>query len=306
MKGKDLLEDPRTLVYLMPILIYITTGMCLTKYVSQKRKWITEILVQSSIARCTVRSTMITSWFIGILLFAQYFLTIRHFDKAIDTHLTFHAHKDFFKTQTLIMYIQFGYFIAVLLAEVPCLWMFFCKMKFTTIGSTSNFGKYHITSGLEHTMTTFGYIGIVLYTQIQSVYAMYLVVYSFVRPLHCLVIATKTMISMFAVIFTLTVIQFYAFRIRRGPCWVHIYNLMTVLSVVTTLLLFLACIGFLWIESGSQSKNIFNWDTIVNSVFSFILLGAMGYIFKTLIYQKAMKEMDTAKSDPERQPLVEK
>ena len=68
---------------------------------------------------------MTTSWLVGILLFVQYFVTIRHFDKAIDTNPTFHAHMDFFKTQTLLMYIQLGYFVAVLLAEVSCLWMFF-------------------------------------------------------------------------------------------------------------------------------------------------------------------------------------
>ena len=306
LNGKDLLKDPRKLLYLMPILIYITTGMFLMKYISQKRNLITEILEQSSMARCTVRSTMITSWLVGILLFVQYFIIFRRFDEAIDTNPTFHAHRDFFKTQTLLMYIQFGYFVAVFLAELPCLWMFFYKMEFTTIASKSKCGRgTEFKLGLEHTLNTFGYIGIVLYTQIQSVYVMYLAVYSFVRPFDCFVIATQITIGMFAVVFIQTVIQFYAFSIRRGRCWVHIYNLITVLFVATTLMLFLLCMCYLWTKSKPQSGKIFNWDTIVNSVFSFILLGAMGYIFKKLIYQKARKELDTAKSDPERQPLVE-
>ena len=54
----------------------------------------------------------------------------------------------------------------------------------------------------------------------------------------------------------------------------------------------------------NEIESTFNTENIVHSISSSVVLGVLGCICKKVIYQRVKKELDTARSESERQPLI--
>ena len=92
--------DGKSLVYIIPLLVFITSGLLFMMSIAQKRIIIRETLEQSLMARYTVRSTIVVSWLLSIHLFTQYVHTMYCMNQFIDTDPTMNVYKEFFKVQT--------------------------------------------------------------------------------------------------------------------------------------------------------------------------------------------------------------
>ena len=304
---KNLVGNGRTITYIIPILVFIFSGMVLTGYIERKRKLIRETLTQSSMALYTVRSMMVVSWVIGVALFVQFFQTYQHFQLALDTNPTLNAFRDFFSLQVLLGYFQLAAFTVVVLIEVPALLVICHKMKnppklICTVLPSSKCDK--LSSVLTYALGTFGCIGIVLYIQIQSATLVYMVIFSLYYPMYSVMEYTKTFRVVVMSMFFLVLIQKGVVDCGKRRC-----SGATVLNTSTLLIAWMITAAVLLVIFDmyrTPPHTSFNTGIILNSLFSSTLLAAMGYIFKKVIYQKVKKEVNTAKSDPERQPLVEK
>ena len=292
--------------YIIPILVFTFSGMVLSGYIARKRTLIREILTQSSMALYTVRSVMVASWVMSILLFVQFFQTYRHFQLALDTHPTLKAFRDFFSLQVLFGYFQLATFTVVILIEVPALLVICHKMKkppkqISTVLPSSRCDK--LSSLLTYVLGTFGCIGIVLYVQIQSVFLVHMVIFCLFYPMDSIMNVTKTLTVVVMLIFLFVLLQKGVIDCGKRKCsGGTVLNTSIILIAWMITALVLQVFFEMYLKPPPAS---FNTGTILNSLFSSAVLGAMGYIFKKVIYQKVKKEMSTAKSDPERQPLVE-
>ena len=300
------LRNGRTIFYIIPILVLTFSGMVLSGYIARKRTLIRETLTQSSMALYTVRSVMVVSWVMSILLFVQFFQTYHHFQLALDSHPTLSAFRDFFSIQVLFGYFQLATFTIVILIEVPALMVICYKMKkppqmISAVLPSSRCDK--LSSVLTYVLGTFGCIGIVLYVQIQSVFLVHMVIFCLFYPMASIMNVTKTSTVVVMLIFLFVLLQKGVIdcgkRRRSGATVLNTFIFFIAWMITASVLL----VFFDMYHTPPQTS--LNTGIILNSLFSSTLLGAMGYIFKKVIYQKVRKEVNTAKSDPERQPLVE-
>ena len=77
-------------ICIIPVLLFVVSGLIIILYSNEKRRSIREILIHSSMARYSVRSLMIVLWLGTILYLVQYFWTISYFDQN-NTNPTSHA-----------------------------------------------------------------------------------------------------------------------------------------------------------------------------------------------------------------------
>ena len=54
----------------------------------------------------------------------------------------------------------------------------------------------------------------------------------------------------------------------------------------------------------NEIESTFNTENIVHSIASSVILGVLGCICKKVIYQRVKRELDTARRESERQPLI--
>ena len=299
---KQLLRNERTTIYIIPVLSFVVSGLIIVLYINKKRRSIREILIHSSMARCSVRSLMIVLWMGTLLYLVQYYWTISCFDQNIETNPNLHAYKDFFKLQAIIGYVQFAVFPAVFLIEAPFLCSVFYKMN-EPVNLNHLKRKCAITKVM---IATLGHMGIVFFIQILTVSMFYLAVFMFVAPLHGIFSLSRG-ISLIAIPFCLlTLFQVMLLEKSKRVC--------SCTSIVKVLIVVMAstlayCIMRFW-ESVFRNMNhngietTFKMDNIVHSIFSSVLLGVLGYICKKVIYQRVKRELDTARSELERQPLI--
>ena len=305
---EKLVSSGRAIFYIIPILVFVLSGMVLTGYIERKRKLIRETLTQSSMALYTVRSMMVVSWVIGVALFVQFFQTYQHFQMALDTNPTLNASRDFFSLQVRLGYSQLATFTVVVLIEVPALLVICHKMKnppklTSTVLPSSRCDK--LSSVLTYALGTFGCIGIVLYIQIQSAFLVHMFTFMLFYPMVSIIDSSKSFTAVAMLIFFLVLIQkgINIVNCRKRRC-----SLATALntSIILIAWMITALVLLVFFDTYHTPRHTsFNTGIILNSLFSSTLLAAMGYIFKKVIYQKVKKEVDTAKNDPERQPLVE-
>ena len=69
---KRLLRSERMTIYIIPVLSFVVSGLTVMLYINKKRRLIREILIHSSMARCSVRSLMVVLWMGTILYLVQY------------------------------------------------------------------------------------------------------------------------------------------------------------------------------------------------------------------------------------------
>ena len=299
---KRLLRSERTTIYIIPVLSFVVSGLTVMLYINKKRRSIREILIHSSMARCSVRSLMIVLWIETILYLGQYYRTISFFDQNIDTNPTSHAYKDFFKPQAIIGYVQFAIFLSVFLIEAPFLFSVIYKInKPATMNQQKR--KYAITKAM---ITTFGHMGIVFFIQTLTVPMFYLAVFMFVAPLHGIILLSRGILLIAIIFCVLTLFQVILLEKRKCVCsCTPIVKVLIVLMAGTTAYCILKFWGSVFRHTqNSETETTFKMDDIVHSIFSSVLLGVLGYICKKVIYQRVKKEMDTARSESERQPLL--
>ena len=303
---ESFVKNGGTLFYIIPILVFIFSGMVLTGYIARKRKLIRETLTQSSMALYTVRSMMVVSWVIGVALFVQFFQTYQHFQLALDTNPTLNAFRDFFSLQVLLGYFQLAAYTVVVLIEVPALLVICHKMKnppklICTVLPSSRCDK--LSSVLTYALGTFGCIGIVIYIQVQSAALVHMGTLFLFYPMVSIMEYTKTFTAVGMSMFLSVLIQKGVIDCVKCRCSGAIVLNTSIILIAWMITEVVLLVIFDMYHTPPQTS--FNTGIILNSLFSSTILAAMGYIFKKVIYQKVKKEVNTAKSDPERQPLVE-
>ena len=299
---KRLLMSERTTIYIIPVLLFVVCGLIIIFYINKKRSSIRKILIHSPMARCTGRSLMIVLWIGTILYLVQYCQTISSFDENIDTNPTSHAYKDFFKLQAIIGYVQFAVFLSVFLIEVPFLCSVFYKMN-EPVNWNHQKRKCAITKVM---IATLGHMGIVFFIQILTVSMFYLAVFMFIAPLHGIILLSKGILHIAIPFSILTLFQVMLLEKRKCVC--SCTSIVKLLIVVIAGIAAYCILNFfgsvIFCMHHNKVETTFKMDDIVHSIASSILLGVLGYICKKVIYQRVKRELDTARSESERQPLI--
>ena len=299
---KRLLRSERTAIYIIPVLLFVVSGLIIMLYINKKRRSIRDILIHSSMARCSVRSLMIVLWMGTILYLMQYYRTISCFDQNIDTNPNSHAYKDFFKLHAIIGYVQFAIYVTVFLIETPFLGSVIYKINEP---AKMNHHKKKFTI-IKVMIATFGHMGIVFFIQTLTVSMFYVAVFIFVAPLHGIILLSRGILHIAILFSILTLFQVMLLEKRKCVCsCTPIVKVLIVLMVGTTAYCVLGFWGSVFHHTqNSETETTFKMDDIVHSIASSLLLGVLGYICKKVIYQRVKKEMDTARSESERQPLL--
>ena len=289
-------------IYIIPVLLFVVSGLTVLLYINEKRRSIREILIHSSMARYSVRSLMIVLWMGTSLYLVQYFRTISYFDQNIDTNPTSHAYKDFFKLQALIGYVQFAIFLTVFLIETPFLCCVFYKMN-----EPENLNHQKRKCAITKVMiTTLGHMGIVFFIQTLTVGMFYLAVFMFVDPLHGIIILSRAILNIAIFFSILTLFQVMLLEKRKCVCSsTLVVKVLIVVMAGTTAYCVLGFLGSVFYHMDQNEKeSTYKMGNIVPSIASSALLGVLGYICKKVIYQRVKRELDTARSESERQPLI--
>ena len=289
-------------IYIIPVLLFVVSGLTVILYINKKRKSIREILIHSSMARCSVRSLRIVVWMGTILYLVQYYRTISYFDQNIDTNPTSHAYKDFFKLQAIFGYVHFAIFLTVFLIEAPFLCCVFYKMNEPVI---MNDQKRNCTI-TKVMITTLGHMGIVFFMQTLTVGMFYLAVFMFVAPLHGIILLSRGILTIAIPFSILTLFQVMLLEKRKCVCsCTFVVKVLIVVMVSTTAYCVLEFLGSVFHHMNqNEIESTFKTDNIVHSIASSALLGVLGYICKKVIYQRVKRELDTARRESERQPLI--
>ena len=245
---------------------------------------------------------MIVLWTGTILYLVQYYRTISYFDQNIDTNPTSHAYKDFFKLQAIFGYVHFAIFITVFLIETPFLCCVFYKMN-EPVNLNHQKRKCAITKVM---MSTLGHMGIVFFIQTLTVGMFYLAVFMFVDPLHGIILLSRAILHIALLFSILTLFQ--VILLEKRKCVYSCTSIVKVLIVVmagTTAYCVLGFLGSVFYHMNhNEIESTFNTENIVHSIASSVILGVLGYICKKVIYQRVKRELDTARSESERQPLI--
>ena len=298
----QLLRSHRTTINIIPVLLFVVSGLTIILYINKERRSIREIFIHSSMARYSVRSLMIVVWMGTILYLVQYYRAISYFDQNIDTNPTSHAYKDFFKLQAIFGYVQFAIFLTVFLIEAPFLCSVFYKMN-EPVNMNYQKRKCAITKVM---ITTLGHMGIVFFIQMLTVGMFYLAVFMFVDPLHGIILLSRGILNIAIPFSILTLFQVMLLEKRKCVCSsTLIVKVLIVVMAGTTAYCVLGFLGSVFFHMNQNEKEAtYKMGNIVPSIASSALLGALGYICKKVIYQRVKKELDTARSESERQPLI--
>ena len=289
-------------IYIIPVLLFVISGLTVILYINKKRRSIRDILIHSSMARYSVRSLMIVLWMGTILYLVQYFRTISYFDQNIDTNPTSHAYEDFFKLQAIFGYVHFAIFLTVFLFEAPFLCSVFYKMD-EPVNLNHQKRKCAI---IKVMMGTLGHMGIVFFIQMLTVGMFYLAVFMFVVPLHGFILLSRGILNITILFSILTLFQVMFLEKRKCVCsCTCIVKVLIVVMAGTTAYCVLAFWESVFYRTKhNEIESTFNTENIVHSIASSVLLGVLGYICKKVIYQRVKRELDTARSESERQPLI--
>ena len=154
-----------------PVITFLFSGMLMIKYILHVKDSIVEMLQLSSTARCTVRSTMVISWVLFIMLFLQYTITITCLDHLMKHHSVFHDFRKVFHGNLMYIEAQFALYVGIGLIELPILIKIF-KRIFAQVSQGSKIQyipmRTKISKILIKFSSIFGFIGIVFYVQIQT------------------------------------------------------------------------------------------------------------------------------------------
>ena len=297
-----LMRSEMTTIYIIPVLLFVVSGLTIILYINKNRRLIRDILIHSSMARCSVRSLMVVLWIEAILNLVQYYRIISSFDQNIDTNPTSHAYKDFFKLQVFIGYLQFAVFLTVYLIEAPFLCSVFYKMN-EPVSVNHQKRKCAISKVM---IATFGHMGIVFFIQTLTVSMFYLAVFMFIAPLQGIIFLSKGILLIAIPFCILTLFQVMLLEKSKRVCsCTSIIKVLIVVSASTTAYCVLGFWGSVFNHMHhNKIETTFKMDDLVNSFFSSILLGVLGYICKKVIYQRVKRELDMARSISERQPLI--
>ena len=289
-------------IYIIPVLLFVVSGLTVILYINKKRRSIREILIHSSMARCSVRSLMIVLWMGTILYLVQYYRTISYFDQNIDTNPTSHAYKDFFKLQAIFGYVHFAIFLTVFLIEAPFLCSVLYKMN-EPVNWNHQKRKCAISKVI---ITTLGHMGIVFFIQMLTVGMFYLAVFMFVDPLHGIILLSRGILNIAIFFSILTLFQVMLLEKKKCVCsCTYIVKVLIVVIASATAYCVLEFFGSIFfLMHHNEIETTFRMDNILHSIASSILLGVLGYICKKVIYQRVKRELDTARSESERQPLI--
>ena len=232
----------------------------------------------------------------------QYYQTISYFDQNIDTNPTSHAYKDFFKLQAIFGYVQFTIFLTVFLIEAPFLCSVFYKMN-EPVNMNYQKRKCAITKVM---ITTLGHMGIVFFIQMLTVGMFYLAVFMFVAPLHGIILLSRGILHIVLLFIILTLFQVMLLEKRKcvWSCTSIVKVLIVVLAGTTAYCVFGFWESVFYHTKHNEIESTFNTANIVHSIASSVILGVLGYICKKVIYQRVKRELDTARSESERQPLI--
>ena len=297
---KGLLTTEQTTIYIIPVLSFVVSGLTVILYINKERRSIRDILIHSPMARCSVRSLMIVLWTGTLLYLGQYYRTISFFDQYIDNNQISHAYKDFFKLQAIIGYVQFAIFLTVFLIEAPFLCFDFYKMN-QPVNLNHRKRKCAIFKVM---IATLGHMGIVVFIQMLTVSMFYLAAFMFVAPLHGIFILSRGMLHIAILFCILTLFQVMLLEKRKCVCsCTSIVKVLIVVIAGITAYCILTFLGSVF-RYRNKVKTAFNMHDIVHSIASSILLGVLGYICKKVIYRGVKRELDTARSASERQPLI--
>ena len=297
----QLLGTGKTTIYCIPVLLFIVSGLTVILYINKERRLIREILIHSSMARYSVRSLMIVLWLETILYLVQYYRTISYFDQNIESNPTSHAYKDFFKLQALIGYVQFAIFLSVFFIEVPFLCSVFYKMN-ESVNLNHQKRKCAITKVI---LTTLGHVGIVFFMQTLTVFMFYFALIFSIVPLYGIILLLKGALYTAMPFCLLTLLQVMLLEKRNYLhfCTSFVKVLIVVMASTTAFCVLVFC-DSVYHTKRNEMETTFKMENIAQSIASSVILGVLGYICKKVIYQRVKKELDIARSESERQPLI--
>ena len=299
---KRLLMSKLTTIYIIPVLSFVVSGLTVILYINTKRRLIRDILIHSSMARCSVRSLMVVLWMGTILYLVQYYRTISYFDQNINTNPISHAYKDFFKLQAIIGYVQFAIFLSVFLIEAPFLCSVFYKMN-QPVNLNHRKRKCPIFKVM---IATLGHMGIVFFIQMLTVSIFYLAIFMFIAPLHGIILLSRGILHIAILFSILTLFQVMLLEKRKCVCsCTSIVKVLIVVIAGITAYCILSFLGSVFYHMYRNNvETTLKIDDIIHSIATSILLGVLGYICKKVIYKRVKRELNTARSESERQPLI--
>ena len=305
-------EGGRHCIFIIPQIIFTLSSLLLILCITRKKKVIIESLSLSLMARCTLRAITITSWIVSMQLFAQHFL-ITYYVEGFIEHEPFLQHfQDFFKMQTKLLYAQFISFCTVAIIEFPPLLIISSQIYIKLNSESTAFLNVQLRYNkaliiVKVAIFSLGFIGIILYIQIQLVFTFNALIFLLIEPLFVMWKLANDAEQMLLAILTLTHLQIFIINVRkRRQCLISLIRLFITILSGTAIFLIMGLLHSIrnQIELVHYGEGLSITST-TNSIFSSIILAIVGYIFKKVIFQRVRKEMKAGRSEPERQPLIQ-
>ena len=255
---------------------------------------------------------MITSWVVSILLFAQHFLITYYVDQFIDSEEEplLHHFKEFFKMQTKLLYTQCISFYTIAVIELPPLLILSSKICINHLKSKTweqNQLRYNKAVIVKVAIFSLGFVGVVLYIQIQLVFLFNAVIYMLIMPLYAMWKLAITAGGLLLCILLITHLQIFFINVcKRRQCLIPLIKLFTIILIGAASSLIMALVYAIHdrIELVHYGEGL-NITSATNSIFSSIILAIVGYTFKKVIFQRVIKEMKAGRSEPESLLLIQ-
>ena len=253
---------------------------------------------------------MIASWIFSMQLLAQHFLITYYVDEFIEEEPFLHHFRDFFKMQTKLLYAQFIYFCTIGVIQLPPLLILSSKIYIKHLKSkTLEQIQLRISKAVivKVAIFSFGFVGVVLYIQIQLVFLFNASIYMLIKPLFAIWKLAKNALILLLFILLTANLQFFFINVCKGrQCLISLLKLLIVILSGTAVFLIMTLLFSIHdrIELIHYGEGL-NITFATNSIFSSIILAIVGYIFKKVIFQRVRKEMKAGRNEPERLPLIQ-
>ena len=299
-------------LFVSAVVTFLFSGMVMTKYILHVKDSIAEMLQLSSTARCTVRSTMVISWVFCIMLFSQYILTMHYVDYLTKVkEAVFRDHiRNVLNGNLMYIKVQFALYAGTsILIELPILMILF-KRIFAQISKDDKIQYLPMHQKMLKILNKFsyifGFIGIVFYVQIQTVYLFHAIILFLIIPVTTVVILATQLIFQIIFIFIFTRLQLVFIKKTRGCSIKSLFMALLLLTGGFLMMAFLQLLSTLYGISYKLSDSTLNTTgRILTSIISSFVLAVAGLIFKQRIYQRVKVEVASARTKQREENLIE-
>ena len=292
----------------IPILLFTVVGLCLVLYMHHSWGVVGTVLAHSQVARHTTRSTMLVSWILFPLLMMQFYVATKAMANTVVERVPFTLFQDVYSIQVTAGYVQWGFFLAILLLEAPFLFAFFFRKSTDLHIRKQQLSKIdcRLCYWIRVLCDTLGAMGVVAAAQITSVYLFHSLLYLTVSIPYTIFRNSLTVADVGTVFMCFVLLQ-QLVTTASCKCSTLFEKGMKCFTVLLLGLIYLGINNYFRPQLDPERQYTAGVaQRVLGSVVSSIIIGVYGYAVRKMLCRK-MKEMErAAREDQEQAPLLEK